>query len=230
MYCTVTLFDIFSLRGRKRPSTRSPALPKALIELYTPLLEFLDETLFAPPPAPTSTTNDDQENGGSDDSDSFIDTLVSRIVDILCTSVPTNEGGEKEDPTVHMTLQAWLLHLVPLPREGEPIEPETIETIEGILKTCLIAGTQSLVFFLSFFSPFGRRTLELTNPTISDFSNSRSISLVDILLSRTAETLPRLSQKARPLLEILRTNQQQASSSFVSELLFQSLKVDSITD
>ncbi|GAA5967169.1 hypothetical protein JCM3765_001551 [Sporobolomyces pararoseus] len=170
------------LAKKKRPSTRSPSLPQPLIELYTPLLEFLDETLFAQTP----TTND--EENASDDSDSFIDTLVSRIVDILCATNTSNdipsEGGEKEDPTVHMTLQAWLLHLVPLPQQGESIEAETIETIEGILKTCLIAGTPS------------------------------SITLVDALLARTAETLPQLSQKVEPLLRILRTNQQQASSSF----------------
>jgi len=134
------LSDLISaLIDRKRPSTRSPSLPKPLIELYSPLLEFLDETLFAPP------TNVEEDSDS--DPDSFFDTLIVRIVDILCsteTAPNTAEGqGEKEDPTIHLTLQAWLLHLLPLPAQDEQLDNDAIETIEGILKTCLIAGTPS---------------------------------------------------------------------------------------
>lgn len=136
--------------ARKRPSTRSPSLPQALVDLYTPLLEFLDETLFSLPSS-SNTTDDDSDDS---DTDSFIDTLVSRIVDLLCGATSAGKDvEEKSDPTVHATLQAWLLHLVPLPTtsegQGEVVDTEAVESIEGIIKTCLIAGTPSYVLLLN---------------------------------------------------------------------------------
>ncbi|GAA6018955.1 hypothetical protein JCM11491_005692 [Sporobolomyces phaffii] len=166
------------LAKKKRPSTRSPALPQPLVELYTPLLEFLDESLFA------LASSDDEEDA---DSDSFLDTLVARIVDLLCAP---DDRGDKADPTVHMTLRAWLLHLVPVPtvssdgENGGQLDADTVETTEGIVKTCLVAGTPS------------------------------AITVVEALVGRTQETLPELAAKVEPLLRILRTNNQYAASSF----------------
>ncbi|GAA5912639.1 rRNA-processing protein LAS1 [Sporobolomyces salmoneus] len=165
------------LAKKKRPSTRSPALPKPLIDLYSSLLEFLDETLFSLPASSSSS---------EDDSDSFLDTLVSKIVDVLCTPPPDSsqeqrEGErEKSDPTIHLTLQAWVLHLVPL--EGEAMD---VETVEGIIKSCLVASTNS------------------------------SIALVEAILNKTDETLPQLREKVEPLLKIVRTNQQESGSNFM---------------
>lgn len=57
------------------------------------------------------------------------------------------------DPTIHATLQAWVLHLSPpvpttTTMDGG-MDNELVEQIEGIVKTCLIAQTPSLVLSLS---------------------------------------------------------------------------------
>ena len=132
----------YRVSRRKRPSLRSPSLPNSLVELYTPLLEFLDESLFSIP-----TTSNESEDS---DSDSFLEVLISRIIDNICSS-SEEEMDEVVDPTIHATLQAWVLHLLPTPQtsSGE-LDTDVVEQIEVIVKTCLIAQTSSCVLSLFF--------------------------------------------------------------------------------
>ena len=111
------------------------------MELYTPLLEFLDESLFSIP-----TTSNESEDS---DSDSFLEVLISRIIDNICSS-SEEEMDEVVDPTIHATLQAWVLHLLPTPQtsSGE-LDSDAVEQIETV-KTCLIAQTTSCVLSLFF--------------------------------------------------------------------------------
>ncbi|GAA5820654.1 hypothetical protein JCM10212_004320 [Sporobolomyces blumeae] len=185
------------LAKKKRPSTRSPSLPPALVELYTPLLDFLDESLFAVSTSSTASTAGQED----EDSDSFLEALMSRLVEILCDpsnppsspappsypsslSTPSNASGPAEpsllDASYFLTLQAWVLHLLPLPSASSnstaSVDPEAAEAIEAVVKTCLIAAT----------------------PT--------SIALVEAVVERCRDTDfgTQLEGQVRPLLQMVR--------------------------
>ncbi|GAA5939831.1 rRNA-processing protein LAS1 [Sporobolomyces koalae] len=182
---------LIPLAKKKRPSTRSRQLSSTLVELYTPLLEFLDETLFAPS---TPSAEPDEE-----DQDTFIDVLIARMVEILCSSSTTTDPNnfdhspaqqDQPDPTVHLTLQAWILHLLPFPDRQQQLEDGSGggEVVQGIVKTCLIAATPS------------------------------SIALVDSILQRTINSMPTLINRVEPLLQVVRTNLETSSSTFVESV------------
>ncbi|GAA5926662.1 hypothetical protein JCM1841_003197 [Sporobolomyces salmonicolor] len=125
------------LAKKKRPTARSPFLPTALSALWTPLLTFLDTTVF--PSSPSSEAEDE-------DSDGFLEILVARMVELICSPPWEGEGPGKEreseganvkgregdERSYLLTLQAWVVHLV-----------DDQDTIEGVIKTCLLAGTPS---------------------------------------------------------------------------------------
>ncbi|GAA5843143.1 hypothetical protein JCM3766R1_005249 [Sporobolomyces carnicolor] len=220
------------LAKKKRPTTRAPfMLPTALIELYTPLLEYLDETLFALPTLTTterrrrslrgSQIADDSGDGDAEqedveileidsDSDSFIDVLINRIVDLVCQQRDTmseespvhvdgqdeQKSAAKRDPSIHQTLSAWILHLVFGQQTSSSSSNLDIDTIEEILKTCIVAATPSSIALVE----------AITN-RISSITDDGAVTTTSGL------SLSELCEKIDPLVRIVRTNLQQEQAA-----------------
>lgn len=206
-------------------------LPTALIELYTPLLEYLDETLFALPTLTTterrrrslrgSQIADDSGDGDAEqedveileidsDSDSFIDVLINRIVDLVCQQRDTmseespvhvdgqdeQKSAAKRDPSIHQTLSAWILHLVFGQQTSSSSLNLDVDTIEEILKTCIVAATPSSIALVE----------AITN-RISSITDDGAVTTTSGL------SLSELCEKIDPLVRIVRTNLQQEQAA-----------------
>ncbi|GAA5872576.1 hypothetical protein JCM1840_004841 [Sporobolomyces johnsonii] len=170
------------LAKKKRPTLRSPLLPTALSALWTPLLTFLDTTVF---PSPLSPETEDE------DSDGFLEILVARMVELICAPPGEGDGqgkereneGEKgrdrdgDERSFLLTLQAWVVHLL-----------DDQETIEGVVKTCLLAGTPSAIALVDALCT-SRSAAEESNPNLLP---ERVKPLVDVLRNADSGFAPAL--------------------------------------